>query len=68
MAREAIASLIVMPLLARAKADGLRVTAETYPHLAEVVAGQLLAPGYDPDTEFAFGLDLFLDALQPDEL
>lgn len=42
--------------------------ADIYPHLAEVVAGQLLAPGYDPDTEFAFGLELILGALRPDEV
>jgi AcrR family transcriptional regulator len=34
-----------------------------YPHLAEVVGGHVAESGYDYATEFAFGLDLILDAL-----
>ena len=34
-----------------------------YPHLAEVVGGPVAQSGYDYATEFAFGLDLILDAL-----
>jgi AcrR family transcriptional regulator len=34
-----------------------------YPHLAEVVGGHVARSGYDYATEFAFGLDLILDAL-----
>jgi AcrR family transcriptional regulator len=34
-----------------------------YPHLVEVVGGYVAQSGYDYATEFAFGLDLILDAL-----
>ena len=34
-----------------------------YPHLAEVVGGHVAKVGYDPATEFLFGLDLILDGL-----
>jgi AcrR family transcriptional regulator len=34
-----------------------------YPHLGEVVGGYVAQAGYDYATEFAFGLDLILDAL-----
>ena len=36
---------------------------EQYPHLREVAAA-LLETGYDPAAEFAFGLDVILDALE----
>ncbi len=36
---------------------------DPYPHLSEV-ASALLAAGYDPATEFAFGLDVILEALE----
>jgi AcrR family transcriptional regulator len=34
-----------------------------YPHLVEVVGGHVAKSGYDYATEFVFGLDLILDAL-----
>jgi AcrR family transcriptional regulator len=34
-----------------------------YPHLVEVVGGHVAESGYDPATEFLFGLDLILDGL-----
>ena len=34
-----------------------------YPHLVEVVGGYVAKSGYDYGTEFVFGLDLILDAL-----
>jgi AcrR family transcriptional regulator len=34
-----------------------------YPHLVEVVGGHVAKAGYDYETEFLFGLDLILDAL-----
>lgn len=37
---------------------------DQFPYLAESAAG-LVAAGYDPAEEFAFGLDLVLDALEP---
>ena len=36
---------------------------EQYPHLSEVASAPL-ATGYDPAAEFAFGLDVILDALE----
>jgi AcrR family transcriptional regulator len=35
-----------------------------YPHLVEVVGGYVAKSGYDYATEFVFGLDLILDALE----
>jgi AcrR family transcriptional regulator len=35
-----------------------------YPHLVEVVGGHVAKGGYDPGTEFLFGLDLILDGLE----
>jgi len=35
-----------------------------YPHLVEVVGGYVAESGYDYATEFVFGLDLILDALE----
>jgi hypothetical protein len=35
-----------------------------YPHLVEVVGGYVAGAGYDPETEFLFGLDLILDGLE----
>jgi AcrR family transcriptional regulator len=37
--------------------------AESFPHLAEVVAGHVASVGYDFGVSFAYGLDLILDAL-----
>jgi AcrR family transcriptional regulator len=34
-----------------------------YPHLVEVVGGHVAKAGYDPTSEFEFGLDLILDGL-----
>ncbi|WP_372789530.1 TetR/AcrR family transcriptional regulator C-terminal domain-containing protein [Paraconexibacter sp.] len=36
---------------------------DTYPHLAELTAEHVLAPGYSHGAEFLFGLDLVLDGL-----
>lgn len=36
---------------------------QDYPHLAELTAEHVLAPGYDFGAEFDFGLDLILDGL-----
>ncbi|MEU9731271.1 TetR/AcrR family transcriptional regulator [Streptomyces sp. NPDC048002] len=41
--------------------------ADTYPYLAELAREHVLQPGYDYGDEFAHGLTLVLDALQPDE-
>lgn len=38
--------------------------AEQLPNLREMIVGHALRPGYDHTTEFAFGLDLILDALE----
>jgi hypothetical protein len=35
-----------------------------YPYLVEVVGGHVAEAGYDYATEFLFGLDLILDALE----
>ncbi len=35
-----------------------------FPHLREFTVGHVLQPGYDYRTEFEFGLDLILDALE----
>lgn len=35
-----------------------------YPHMAEMILHHALRPGYDHGTEFEFGLDLILDALE----
>jgi len=35
-----------------------------YPHLVEVVGGYVAKAGYDYDSEFLFGLDVMLDALE----
>jgi AcrR family transcriptional regulator len=41
--------------------------ADTYPHLTELITHQILTPCYDYAAEFDYGLNLILDALQPDE-
>ncbi|MEI5522900.1 TetR/AcrR family transcriptional regulator [Streptomyces brasiliscabiei] len=41
--------------------------ADAYPHLTELAVEHVLRPGYDHSAEFAFGLDLILDGLRPDE-
>lgn len=62
-----------LPFTSSAELDGVAgdilrdLPTDTYPHLAEVVTEQILTPGYDSTVEFEFGLDLILDALQPDE-
>jgi len=38
--------------------------ADEYPHLAEIAFEHVMKAGYDYDDEFAFGLDLMLDALE----
>jgi AcrR family transcriptional regulator len=40
-----------------------RAVLADYPHLVEVVGGHVAEAGYDYATEFVFGLDLILDAL-----
>jgi AcrR family transcriptional regulator len=40
-----------------------RAVLADYPHLVEVVGGSVAEAGYDYATEFVFGLDLILDAL-----
>jgi len=35
-----------------------------YPHLAEMITGHAMKPGYDYAKEFEFGLDLILDGLE----
>lgn len=40
------------------------VTGGEYPHLAEMATDHAMRPGYDFGDEFAFGLDLILDALE----
>lgn len=47
----------------RADAFMAQLPREQYPYSAET-AGALLAAGYDPATEFAFGLTVMLDALE----
>jgi AcrR family transcriptional regulator len=37
---------------------------DQFPHLAAFTTGHVLTPGYDFATEFEFGLDLILDALE----
>nr|WP_297429358.1 TetR/AcrR family transcriptional regulator [uncultured Actinotalea sp.] len=52
-------------------ADGIAETtdmAEHFPHLAELVAGHALQPGYDFGDEFEYGLELVLDGLERDHL
>ncbi|MEV4242061.1 TetR/AcrR family transcriptional regulator [Streptosporangium canum] len=38
--------------------------ADEYPHLAEMIVGHALRPGYDHTSEFGYGLALILDALE----
>jgi len=40
---------------------------DDYPHLVEFAVEHVLQPGYDFGSEFEFGLDLILDALEPTE-
>ncbi|EYR62488.1 AcrR family transcriptional regulator [Actinotalea ferrariae CF5-4] len=50
-------------------ADGIAETtdmAEHFPHLAELVAGHALQPGYDFGDEFEYGLELVLEGLERD--
>jgi AcrR family transcriptional regulator len=35
-----------------------------YPHLAEMITGHAMQPGYDYSNEFEFGLDLILDGVE----
>jgi AcrR family transcriptional regulator len=43
---------------------GLGELADSFPHLAEVVAGHVATVGYDFASSFEYGLDLILDALE----
>jgi AcrR family transcriptional regulator len=49
---------------ARRQMDAYQDQLAAYPHLAEVVGGHVAKVGYDYATEFLFGLDLILDALE----
>lgn len=52
-------------------ADGLAETTDLaahFPHLAALVAGHALQPGYDFGDEFGYGLELVLDGLERDHL
>lgn len=40
-----------------------RSTADAYPHLTDVLIQVALQPGYDYANEFAFGLDVILEAI-----
>jgi hypothetical protein len=42
-----------------------QLPADEYPHLVEFATQHVLKPGYDYGAEFAFGLDLILDGLEP---
>jgi len=42
-----------------------QLPADQYPHLVEFATQHVLKPGYDYGAEFAFGLDLILDGLEP---
>jgi AcrR family transcriptional regulator len=48
--------------LTRAIVEGM--SADEYPHLAELAVEHVLQPGYDFGNEFEFGLDLILDGLE----
>jgi AcrR family transcriptional regulator len=41
-----------------------QLPADQYPHMAEMITGYALKPGYDYAKEFEFGLDLILDGLE----
>ena len=41
-----------------------QMSAEAYPHLAELATQHILQPGYQYGSEFQIGLDLILDALE----
>jgi AcrR family transcriptional regulator len=41
-----------------------QISADEYPHLAEMTVEHVLQPGYDYANEFEIGLDLILDALE----
>ena len=36
-----------------------------YPHMVEIATEVVMQPGYDYGNEFAYGLELILDALEP---
>ena len=38
---------------------------EDYPHLAEMGTDLIMQPGYDHSAQFAYGLELILDGLEP---
>lgn len=40
------------------------MSADELPYLAEMIVDHALGPGYDHATEFDYGLDLILDALE----
>ncbi|WP_443079228.1 TetR/AcrR family transcriptional regulator C-terminal domain-containing protein [Streptomyces sp. NBC_01498] len=52
-----------------AVADGIvrEMPADAYPHLMELVTEHVLQPGYAYADEFAYGLNLILEALSPGE-
>lgn len=40
------------------------IPTDQFPHLTEVITHYIRHGGYDPDTDFDFGLNLILDSLQ----
>jgi AcrR family transcriptional regulator len=49
---------------AQRQMDAYQHVLADYPNLVEVVGGHVAKAGYDYETEFLFGLDLILDALE----
>jgi AcrR family transcriptional regulator len=60
----AVAEAQVVDYAAREEERQLAALAESFPHLAEVVAGHVAKVGYDFTAAFEYGLDLILDALE----
>lgn len=38
-----------------------------YPHMVEIATQVVMQPGYDYGNEFAYGLELILSALEPEQ-
>jgi AcrR family transcriptional regulator len=60
----AVAETQVREFDERAESGQLASLEEVFPHLAEVVGGHVAKVGYDFESEFEYGLDLILDALE----
>jgi AcrR family transcriptional regulator len=50
--------------VAQVGGDILRQLSGDFPHLAEMITGHAMKPGYDYADEFEFGIDLVLDGLE----